>query len=122
LKISREEEDPKKAKRLESQISQKDKKDEKAGEKIIVKEKMETGNVKLSVIWDYFKSCGVILTTLSFMFYTLMNVAQSGTSLWLSDWSNNSDDPNDDKYVRLAVYTALGIVQCKFKFERFFHD
>jgi hypothetical protein len=82
------------------------------GEKIIVKEKVEVGTVKLSIMVDFFKSCGIAASILSFALYALMNVAQSGTSIWLSDWSNNSNDPNDNKYVRLAVYTALGIVQC----------
>jgi hypothetical protein len=113
--LSEKEEDPTgNAKKLETQLSQKDKKaEDKAGEKIIGKEKMEIGSVKLSILLDYFRSCGLVVSILAISLYALMNVAQSGTSLWLSDWSDNSDDPDDNKYVRLAIYTALGIVQCK---------
>ena len=47
------------------------------------------------------------------IFYVFTNFAQSAVSLYLSDWSNNADNPDDNKYVRLGVYTALGITQCK---------
>lgn len=46
-----------------------------------------------------------------------MSVAQSLTSVYLSDWSNNADNEDDNKYVRLGVYTALGISQCKMNFK-----
>jgi len=47
-----------------------------------------------------------------------MNVALASTSVWLSDWSDNAANPDDNKYVRLAVYTSLGIAQCKAFFPR----
>lgn len=68
--------------------------------------------VKLTVLIEYFKSCTILFSVLFMIFYVLMNVAQSAVSIYLSDWSNNADNPDDNKYVRLGVYTALGLAQC----------
>ena len=44
-----------------------------------------------------------------------MNGAQAATSVWLSDWSDKSNnDTQFNKYERLGVYTALGISQYLF--------
>nr|QUF59450.1 ATP-binding cassette transporter Abcc1-6 [Brachionus angularis] len=91
--------------------SQNSKQTEKAGEKIIVKEKVETGEVKFKILLEYFKSCSILYSSIFIVFYILTNVAQSGTSLWLSDWSNNANNPKDDKYMRIGVYTAIGVSQ-----------
>lgn len=79
-----------------------------------MKEKVETGKVKLSVLIEYFKSCTLVFSILFLVFYILMSVAQSAVSIYLSDWADNSDNPDDNKYVRLGVYTAIGLAQCKF--------
>nr|UOU03337.1 ATP-binding cassette subfamily C1-6 [Brachionus rubens] len=91
-------------------------KPEKAGEKIIVKEKVESGQVKLNVLMDYFRSCTLWLSLIFILFNVLYNVFQSGLSLYLSDWTNNINSNNSDSIwnsnnVRLGVYSAIGIGQ-----------
>ena len=44
-----------------------------------------------------------------------MSVSQAGSSLWLSAWSNEAKlGKSEDKYMRLGVYTALGLIQYGF--------
>nr|QUF59451.1 ATP-binding cassette transporter Abcc1-6-2 [Brachionus angularis] len=91
--------------------NQKSKPTEKAGEILIAKEKVETGKIKFKVLLEYFKSWTILYSSIFIVFYILTNVAQSGTSLWLSDWSNNADNSKDDKYMRIGFYTAIGFSQ-----------
>ena len=77
--------------------------------------------MKLSVLIDYFKSCTVLFSVFFMIFYILTNVAQSAVSIYLSDWSNNADNPDDNKYVRLGVYTALGLAQCNTNYKLHIH-
>ncbi|CAF0941211.1 unnamed protein product [Brachionus calyciflorus] len=90
---------------------------EKVGEKIIVKEKVETGQVKASVLFEYFKSCTLWLSIIFIIFNVLYNVFQSGLSLWLSDWSDKANLTEyenstwNDKNVRLGVYASIGVAQ-----------
>nr|QNH67948.1 ATP-binding cassette transporter subfamily C member 1 X9 [Brachionus plicatilis] len=87
------------------------------GEKIIVKEKVETGQVKPKVLLEYFKSCTIFLSMVFIFLLIFSNIFQAGSSLWLSDWSDKADDPQyenstwNDKYVRLGVYGSIGLVQ-----------
>ncbi len=41
-----------------------------------------------------------------------MSIIQGGVSLWLSDWSDKTIEPEERKPVRLSVYASLGIAQC----------
>ncbi|XP_033117760.1 multidrug resistance-associated protein 1-like isoform X2 [Anneissia japonica] len=84
-------------------------------EKLIEKEKTETGKVKWSVYTTYLKSVGWPLSILILIFYLLSNAASIGANLWLSHWSDQPviDGVNDaskrDMY--LGVYGALGFAQ-----------
>lgn len=41
-----------------------------------------------------------------------MDVCQGGAGLWLSEWTDNFDDPNRlNKYASLYVYLAIGLGQ-----------
>ena len=93
---------------------------EKAGEKIIVKEKIESGNVKISIVLEYFKACRLWLSLVFFLMYVLSNLADMGSSFWLSDWSNDAILNDTDftnttrpevksKFFRLGIYSALGL-------------
>ncbi|KAI1287112.1 ATP-binding cassette sub-family C member 3 [Halotydeus destructor] len=84
--------------------------------RLVETESAETGSVKLSVYANYARAIGVT----SCVALLLGNVTQSGlglaSSLWLSAWSNDGSDPEKVsdvqlRYVRLAVYAALGISQ-----------
>nr|QUF59447.1 ATP-binding cassette transporter Abcc1-1 [Brachionus angularis] len=84
------------------------------GEKIIEVEKMETGNVKLDSILEYFKSCSFQLVCLFVFAYILMNVFQGLANFWLSDWSNQNIKETGDKInknIRILVYALLGFGQ-----------
>jgi len=84
---------------------------EKAGEKIIVKERIESGEVKLSILKAYFKACGYVLTGLSVVLFSIVNIGSIGSNVWLSEWSNDAKNPelaSSNKMFRLAVYAALG--------------
>nr|APD26519.1 ATP-binding cassette transporter subfamily C member 1 X6 protein [Brachionus koreanus] len=86
-------------------------------DKIIVKEKVETGQVKLKVLLEYFKSCTMALSTIFIILLIIYNLFQAGLSLWLSDWSDKADNPEyenstwNNKYVRLGVYGSIGFGQ-----------
>ena len=117
--------DENKLARSESVISKKSDKKENNEKKIIEKEKIETGTVKLSVIFEYFKACRLWLSFFFLLMYVLSNLADMGSSFWLSDWSDDAiknksilNDTNSDNYkkfdvssnfYRLAVYSALGL-------------
>nr|UOU03336.1 ATP-binding cassette subfamily C1-5 [Brachionus rubens] len=87
-------------------------KNDKAGEKITVKEKIETGSVKFSVLMEYFKACGLPMLIFFIVTYSISNVASVGSNLFLSKWSNNSD--NYDKYLYFILFSLIGIGQCIF--------
>ena len=102
-------------------VSKKSETKEKEVKKIIEKEKIETGSVKISTAIEYIKACRLWLSVLFFLMYVLSNLADMGSSFWLSDWSNdalkNSSISKDNrsesvvysKFFRLAVYSSLGL-------------
>uniref|UniRef100_A0A8C7YSL5 Canalicular multispecific organic anion transporter 1 n=1 Tax=Oryzias sinensis TaxID=183150 RepID=A0A8C7YSL5_9TELE len=89
----------------------------KAGQKLIEKETMETGQVKFSVYLQYLRALGWGYTSMVFIIYFIQNVAFIGQNLWLSDWTNDAADyynqtyPNWKRDTRVGVFGALGIAQ-----------
>lgn len=86
------------------------------GEKLMTKENFASGTIKLSVLIDYIKKCGIALSTVFSIFFTSSIVALAASSFWLSEWSNDAEDPvkaDDNKYFRLSIYLGLGLLQCK---------
>ncbi|MCJ8749120.1 hypothetical protein PDJAM_G00172600 [Pangasius djambal] len=90
----------------------------KKGQRLIEKETMETGKVKLSVYLQYLRSVGWGFTTMFITVYFIQNVAFIGQNLWLSDWTNDAMKyPNGSSYpahvrnMRIGVFGALGVVQ-----------
>jgi ATP-binding cassette subfamily C (CFTR/MRP) protein 1 len=96
-----------------------------AGEKIIEKEKIESGRVKLRVALVYLKACSLVLSIVFIALNIISEGSNMSSSYWLSAWSNeadkiksanltaNSSSLNDtshpmSKYSRLAVYSAFG--------------
>ena len=96
--------------------SQKPKEDEGKGRKrgrLIEEEKEETGSVKWSVYADYLKKIGIWSLIAVLMSDIFLSALSFGSSLWLSEWSDDSLDPStrfDDslRNLRLGVYGALG--------------
>uniref|UniRef100_A0A8C8ZR90 Multidrug resistance-associated protein 1 n=1 Tax=Prolemur simus TaxID=1328070 RepID=A0A8C8ZR90_PROSS len=81
--------------------------------KLVEADKAQTGQVKLSVYWDYMKAIGVFISFLSIFLFLCNNVAALASNYWLSLWT---DDPivngtQEHTKVRLSVYGALGISQ-----------
>lgn len=92
----------------------------KAGQKLIEKEKAETGKVQLSVYGYYIRAIGIMSTCMTVVFYILSQACTVGSNVWLTAWSSESALQNEtgqdpavrDKY--LGVYGALGIGQAIF--------
>ncbi|XP_006892781.1 PREDICTED: multidrug resistance-associated protein 1 [Elephantulus edwardii] len=81
--------------------------------KLMEADKAQTGQVKLSVYWDYMKAIGLFISFLSIFLFLCNHVASLASNYWLSQWT---DDPiingtQEHTKVRLSVYGALGISQ-----------
>ncbi|KAL4693288.1 hypothetical protein H8957_002783 [Semnopithecus entellus] len=81
--------------------------------KLMEADKAQTGQVKLSVYWDYMKAIGLFISFLSIFLFICNHVAALSSNYWLSLWT---DDPivngtQEHTKVRLSVYGALGISQ-----------
>ncbi|XP_036164279.1 multidrug resistance-associated protein 1 [Myotis myotis] len=81
--------------------------------KMMEADKAQTGQVKLSVYWDYMKAIGLFISFLSIFLFLCNHVAALSSNYWLSLWT---DDPivngtQEHTKVRLSVYGALGISQ-----------
>ncbi|XP_059009907.1 multidrug resistance-associated protein 1 [Mustela lutreola] len=81
--------------------------------KLVEADKAQTGQVKLSVYWDYMKAIGLFISFLSIFLFLCNHVAALASNYWLSLWT---DDPivngtQEHTKVRLSVYGALGISQ-----------
>ncbi|KHJ93661.1 ABC transporter transmembrane region [Oesophagostomum dentatum] len=82
--------------------------------KLIKKESVETGNVKLSVYHLYVRAASYWKSFLFFFFLTGFQVLQIMRSFWLSAWSDEYDGPNENKTslaVRLGVFGGLGTLE-----------
>ncbi|KAM9848054.1 ATP-binding cassette sub-family C member 2 [Aulostomus maculatus] len=97
-------------------------KPEGAGQKLIEKETMETGQVKFSVYLQYLRAMGWGYSVLVFMTYFAQNIAFIGQNLWLSDWTNDAVTYHNMTYpawkrdTRVGVFGALGVAQGFFVF------
>ncbi|XP_026918631.1 ATP-binding cassette sub-family C member 2 isoform X7 [Acinonyx jubatus] len=87
------------------------------GQKLIKKEFIQTGKVKLSVYLKYLRAMGLCLIFFIILAYVINAVAYIGSNLWLSAWTNDSKTYNGTNYpasqrdLRVGVYGALGLVQ-----------
>ncbi|KAK7930845.1 hypothetical protein WMY93_007240 [Mugilogobius chulae] len=109
--------------RLRSTSSMKEPKDEpNKGQRLIEKEAMESGQVKMSVFLQYMRAMGWGYTFLVIVIYFIQNVAFIGQNLWLSDWTSDSIEyanttyPSWKRDTRIGVFGALGVAQGVFVF------
>ncbi|XP_061693084.1 canalicular multispecific organic anion transporter 1 isoform X2 [Syngnathoides biaculeatus] len=92
------------------------------GQRLIEKETMETGQVKLSVYLEYMRSIGWGYTVAVFLLYLIQNIAYIGQNIWLSDWTNDALEysnltyPPEKRDTRVGVFGALGVAQGLFVF------
>ncbi|XP_039477391.1 canalicular multispecific organic anion transporter 1-like isoform X2 [Oreochromis aureus] len=92
------------------------------GQKLIEKETMETGQVKLAVFLQYLRAMGWGYSAMVFLSYFTQNVAWIGQNLWLSDWTSDSVEyynmtyPSWKRDTRVGVFGVLGVAQGLFVF------
>ncbi|XP_042313753.1 ATP-binding cassette sub-family C member 2 isoform X2 [Sceloporus undulatus] len=107
-------------KTLQEKVKEKESVTEKKGQKLIDKEAVETGKVKFIMYMRYLRAVGCSLTTWIFIAYVAQAAANVGSSLWLSEWTNdavkyqNMTYPTAERDMRIGVYGALGTGQALF--------
>ncbi|XP_014382478.1 canalicular multispecific organic anion transporter 1, partial [Alligator sinensis] len=90
------------------------------GQRLIEKEAMESGKVKLSVYMQYLRAIGWGFSACVFLSYVVQYAAFMGSNLWLSDWTNdalryqNQTYPAAQRDLRIGVFGALGMAQAAF--------
>ncbi|XP_053313014.1 ATP-binding cassette sub-family C member 2-like [Spea bombifrons] len=83
----------------------------------INKEKVATGNMKMSVVMKYLQAFGWSWVTFTIIAYVGQNALAIGQNVWLSHWSTeaklitDSTQWADIRNTRLGVYGLLGFVQ-----------
>lgn len=88
-------------------------------DKLIETERTETGNVKLSVYLNYFRSLTKTWLIFIILGFTTMQLASVGSNVWLAIWSNDkpsngtsfSESDISLRNQRLIVYGAVGLSQ-----------
>ncbi|XP_025753410.1 canalicular multispecific organic anion transporter 1 [Oreochromis niloticus] len=96
--------------------------EQKKGQKLIEKETMETGQVKLAVFLQYLRAMGWGYSAMVFVIYFIQTAAFVGQNLWLSDWTGDSVEyynttyPSWKRDTRVGVFGALGVAQGLFVF------
>ncbi|XP_075798821.1 multidrug resistance-associated protein 1-like [Microtus pennsylvanicus] len=82
--------------------------------KLMDADKAQTGQVQLSVYWDYMKAIGLFISFLSIFLFLCNHVSALASNYWLSLWTDDHPTINgtqEHRTYRLSVYGALGILQ-----------
>ncbi|KAK9400978.1 canalicular multispecific organic anion transporter 1 [Crotalus adamanteus] len=85
------------------------------GQRLIDKEAMETGRVKLFTYLRYFHAVGWGLSLSILIGYIGQTASSVGFNLWLSDWTNdalryeNKTYPVTERDMRVGIYGVLGV-------------
>ncbi|XP_021513222.1 multidrug resistance-associated protein 1 isoform X3 [Meriones unguiculatus] len=82
--------------------------------KLMEADKVQTGQVQLSVYWDYMKAIGLFISFLSIFLFLCNHVSALASNYWLSLWTDDHPIVNgtqEHRNFRLSVYGALGILQ-----------
>ncbi|XP_065898603.1 multidrug resistance-associated protein 1-like isoform X2 [Dysidea avara] len=89
--------------------------DVKKTSQLVQEEKAESGNVKLSVMWEYIKSCTLLMGFLTLFFNIGYNGSSVGSSIWLAKWSTDEDNgPGNMTHSTgeyLGIYAVFGAAQ-----------
>ncbi|KFO27170.1 canalicular multispecific organic anion transporter 1 [Fukomys damarensis] len=90
------------------------------GQKLIKKEFMERGKVKIGNYMKYLQAMRWHSIAFIVFFYMMNSVAFIGSNLWLSAWTRDSNTFNSTNYpasqrdMRIGVYGSLGVAQAIF--------
>ncbi|XP_036051965.1 multidrug resistance-associated protein 1 isoform X3 [Onychomys torridus] len=82
--------------------------------KLMEADKAQTGQVQLSVYWDYMRAIGLFISFLSIFLFLCNHVSALASNYWLSLWTDDHPTINgtqEHRTFRLSVYGALGILQ-----------
>ncbi|GBN32008.1 Canalicular multispecific organic anion transporter 1 [Araneus ventricosus] len=84
--------------------------------RLIENERMETGRVKASIFWTYFRYATLHLTFLFLLGFTAFKCFEIGSNVWLSQWSSDEPLPDGSQNVplrnmRMGIYGLLGLGQ-----------
>jgi ATP-binding cassette, subfamily C (CFTR/MRP), member 1 len=84
--------------------------------KFIEKETVVRGEIKSSIIFNYFKALNYYLTATFFSSFVLSTILLIGSNFWLSNWSNNAtiNDSLRQKLYYFGVYVSTGFFSCFF--------
>ncbi|CAF3925067.1 unnamed protein product [Rotaria sp. Silwood2] len=94
-------------------------------DKLIQKETVETGSVKLIVFLTYIRACTIPMVSFIFVLFLLTTISSLSTNVWLSRWtdrsknvtiSTNERSSSISKIHGLTVYSILGFCQVLFEF------
>lgn len=86
-------------------------------DQLIKEEEAFIGAVSYKVYLQYARTAGILMTILIFLFNALYQVFAVLSSLWLTQWSEESEEVqrNSQDYY-LGIFGGLGIGQCKLQF------
>jgi len=69
--------------------------------------------VKLSVIWEYIKSCTLLMVFLTLIFNIIYNGASVGSNIWLAKWSSDEDNgPGNMTHSSLVCICTKSLTVC----------
>jgi hypothetical protein len=93
--------------------------DKKAGETLIGKENVEIGSVKFAIVWQYFKSCSIVLSLLFMIFSLIGSVINVYRNIFISTWTDvetptNNSNTTSTRYSDIGIYAGVGILQCNY--------
>ena len=87
------------------------------GDRLIEDETADTGNVRKSVYFHYFRSIGWDIGALTIAFHISAHALTAYSNVWLSKWSsepvslNRTEDNTAKRDLYLGVYGGLGFAQ-----------
>lgn len=85
--------------------------------RIIEKENIETGKVKIEIYLKYIRAIGYFICFIFLIIYVLSSILGVLSNLWLADWSDHAakiqSNVNNtfETHKRLIIYTSLGMGQ-----------
>ncbi|KAL3318103.1 Multidrug resistance-associated protein 1 [Cichlidogyrus casuarinus] len=80
--------------------------------KLVKEETVDTGRVKFTVFLAYIRNVGLVKCLAIILMYLTSQMASLGVALWLSDWSDDTDDKVKTP-TRVGIHALLAMFQCE---------